>query len=219
MNQQGVSPAGFDELYRPHSEVSPGFIKKEYGLGFSIQSIPKLVKLYAHSGNSDGFSSCFLFDKDKKWGFVFFTNYGSRKGKDIDENQKACLLFYWDCLERQIRIEGPIEKINQAEGALTSALQSFVGYTEDNPEITATQNIHLLQKQLEETEDQIAASRRLFNGNVQAYNTKVLSIPWNFIADRKGFTTTAMFTVDKTEMKALSQSVNVADLGLDDDKT
>ena len=50
-------------------------------------------------------------------GFVFFTNYGSRKGKDIDENQKACLLFYWDFLERQIRIEGPIEKINQVESA------------------------------------------------------------------------------------------------------
>src|SRR5688572_25055257 len=44
-------------------------------------------------------------------GFVFFTNYHSRKGKEISENSAACLLFFWDKLERQVRIEGTIEKI------------------------------------------------------------------------------------------------------------
>jgi pyridoxamine-phosphate oxidase len=51
-------------------------------------------------------------------GFIFFTNYGSRKAHDIDENQRVCLLFYWDFLERQIRIEGPIEKISKAESSI-----------------------------------------------------------------------------------------------------
>jgi pyridoxamine 5'-phosphate oxidase len=44
-------------------------------------------------------------------GFIFYTNYHSRKGKEISENNTACLLFFWDKLERQVRIEGIIEKI------------------------------------------------------------------------------------------------------------
>src|ERR1035437_6492927 len=42
-------------------------------------------------------------------GFNFFTNYNSRKGKEMKENPYACLLFFWPELERQIRIEGKIE--------------------------------------------------------------------------------------------------------------
>ena len=44
-------------------------------------------------------------------GFIFYTNYHSRKGKDIEENNQGALLFYWDVLERQVRIEGAIEKV------------------------------------------------------------------------------------------------------------
>lgn len=44
-------------------------------------------------------------------GFVFYTNYHSRKGKEISENNSAALLFFWDKLERQVRLEGTIEKI------------------------------------------------------------------------------------------------------------
>ena len=48
-------------------------------------------------------------------GFVFFTNYHSRKGKELSENPRACLLFYWAELWRQIRIEGDVEMISAAE--------------------------------------------------------------------------------------------------------
>ncbi|MBK6731156.1 MAG: pyridoxamine 5'-phosphate oxidase [Bacteroidetes bacterium] len=48
-------------------------------------------------------------------GFVFFTNYNSRKGKEIAENPNACITFYWSPLEKQVRIEGVIEKISEAE--------------------------------------------------------------------------------------------------------
>lgn len=44
-------------------------------------------------------------------GFVFYTNYDSQKGKSIAENQKVCLSFFWDKLERQIIIKGLAEKI------------------------------------------------------------------------------------------------------------
>ncbi|SFR36898.1 CubicO group peptidase, beta-lactamase class C family [Robiginitalea myxolifaciens] len=74
MNEQGLSEEGFEELYKPHSEISTGFLSEDYTLGFSRLSILNLGNWYSHSGNNTGFSSYFAFDKDKKWGFVFFTN-------------------------------------------------------------------------------------------------------------------------------------------------
>jgi pyridoxamine 5'-phosphate oxidase len=47
-------------------------------------------------------------------GFIFYTNYESRKGKEIEENPQAALLFFWDVLERQVRIEGIIKKTDEA---------------------------------------------------------------------------------------------------------
>jgi pyridoxamine 5'-phosphate oxidase len=48
-------------------------------------------------------------------GFVFFTGYGSRKGGELDANPRAALLFYWDPLGRQVRIEGPVERVSREE--------------------------------------------------------------------------------------------------------
>ena len=48
-------------------------------------------------------------------GFVFFTNYQSRKGSELADNARACLLFYWAPLWRQVRIEGAVEKVSAAE--------------------------------------------------------------------------------------------------------
>jgi pyridoxamine 5'-phosphate oxidase len=48
-------------------------------------------------------------------GFVFFTNYASRKGQELAANPHAALVFYWAELERQIRIEGLVEQVSAAE--------------------------------------------------------------------------------------------------------
>ncbi len=48
-------------------------------------------------------------------GFVFFTNYESRKGRELDENPFATLLFFWPELERQVRIEGRVERVSEDE--------------------------------------------------------------------------------------------------------
>lgn len=50
-----------------------------------------------------------------KKGFIFFTNYYSRKGKEIEENPKVALTFYWDIFVRCVRIEGLAEKLPPAE--------------------------------------------------------------------------------------------------------
>ena len=56
-----------------------------------------------------------LMRKFDEKGFVFYTNYLSRKGNDILENPKAGLLFFWQDLERQVRIEGVLEKDTEQE--------------------------------------------------------------------------------------------------------
>lgn len=48
-------------------------------------------------------------------GFVFYTNYESRKGRELAEHPQASLLFFWQMLERQVRIEGRIEKTSAQE--------------------------------------------------------------------------------------------------------
>jgi len=48
-------------------------------------------------------------------GFVFFSNYNSYKGQQLEENPRACLVFFWKELERQVRITGLVEKVSAAE--------------------------------------------------------------------------------------------------------
>ncbi len=50
-------------------------------------------------------------------GFVFFSNYDSRKGRELAANPRAALLFHWDPLGRQVRIEGPVERTSAEETA------------------------------------------------------------------------------------------------------
>jgi pyridoxamine 5'-phosphate oxidase len=50
-------------------------------------------------------------------GFVFFTNYESRKGRELEANARAAMLFYWDPLGRQVRIEGPVARTSAEDSA------------------------------------------------------------------------------------------------------
>jgi len=51
----------------------------------------------------------------KDEGFVFYTNYNSAKGRDLESNNRVSLNFFWGELERQIRVEGKVEKISETE--------------------------------------------------------------------------------------------------------
>lgn len=57
-------------------------------------------------------------------GFVFYTNYESRKAEQLMENSRAALLFHWKSLRRQVRIEGPVSKVSAAEGDAYFATRS-----------------------------------------------------------------------------------------------
>jgi len=58
--------------------------------------------------NKSGFPSSriVLLREISDTGLIFYTNYNSRKGKEIEENNKVCLLFFWSELQKQVRIEG-----------------------------------------------------------------------------------------------------------------
>ena len=50
-------------------------------------------------------------------GFVFFSNYGSRKARELEANPWAALAFHWVLLQRQVRVEGRVERVSQEESA------------------------------------------------------------------------------------------------------
>jgi pyridoxamine 5'-phosphate oxidase len=55
-----------------------------------------------------------LKDVDER-GFVFYTNYNSRKARELADSGRAGLLFYWPSLVRQVRVDGAVEKVSEAE--------------------------------------------------------------------------------------------------------
>lgn len=69
------------------------------------------------TASADGMPSAriVLLKEFNEKGFVFFTNYNSYKGQQLEENPKACLVFFWKEVERQVRLTGLVEKISAAE--------------------------------------------------------------------------------------------------------
>jgi LemA protein len=83
-----------------------------------------------------------------------------------------------------------------AEELLGSALQGVRVVAEQYPELRATENFQQLSRNLSELEDEIQASRRIYNSNVQAYNTKIQIFPNSVIANQGGFTPREFFEID-----------------------
>lgn len=82
-----------------------------------------------------------------------------------------------------------------AEGVLGQALGRLLAVAEAYPQLRATENFQQLQAELSNTEDQIAAARRIYNGNVQSYNTKIQVFPNSVIASRGHFTAREFFEI------------------------
>lgn len=69
------------------------------------------------TATSDGRPSArmVLLKQADEQGFVFYTNYRSKKARELDENPRAALVLYWVGLDRQVRIEGTVERISADE--------------------------------------------------------------------------------------------------------
>jgi len=92
-----------------------------------------------------------------------------------------------------------------AEGVLGQALGRLLAVAESYPQLRATENFQKLQAELANTEDQIAASRRIYNGNVQSYNSRIQVFPNSVIAGMGGFTPREFFEItDATEREPVT---------------
>jgi LemA protein len=101
-----------------------------------------------------------------------------------------------------MQASGP-EESGKAESQLSSALGGLRVVAEQYPELRATENFQQLQRQLSELEDEIQASRRIYNSNVQQYNTRIQQFPWSIIANQGGFTAKPFFEIgDAAEREA-----------------
>lgn len=104
LSEEDVQPDPFRQFDRWWAEALRADIEEVNAMALSTAS-------------PDGFPSARIvllkgYDDN---GFVWYTNYESRKGKELALNPKACLLFFWKELERQVRIEGICAPVSSAE--------------------------------------------------------------------------------------------------------
>lgn len=104
--KSSVDPDPFRQFERWFADVN--------ARGISEQDAVSMTLATSDSAGQPSARIVLLKSFDER-GFVFYTNYNSRKGGDLAENPRACLLFYWSRLWRQVRIEGTIKKVSESE--------------------------------------------------------------------------------------------------------
>ncbi|HEU4598604.1 MAG TPA: LemA family protein [Solirubrobacterales bacterium] len=87
----------------------------------------------------------------------------------------------------------------KAESKLTGALAELRAVAENYPTLRATENFQQLSRNLSELEDEIQASRRIYNSNVQSYNTDIQQFPGSIIANQGGFAAREFFEIDEAD--------------------
>lgn len=112
---KGVS-VGLDELEPAGDPI--GFFRQwfqqaqEAGL-----LLPESMTLATATPDSAPSARMVLLKEVDEQGFVFYTNYGSRKSGELDANPQAALVFHWAVLQRQVRVEGKVERVSQEQSA------------------------------------------------------------------------------------------------------
>jgi LemA protein len=89
-----------------------------------------------------------------------------------------------------------VEATQQAEAKLSGALADLRAVAENYPTLRATENFQQLSRNLSEIEDEIQAARRIYNSNVQSYNTKIQVFPNSIVANQGGFTAREFFEIE-----------------------
>lgn len=97
---------------------------------------------------------------------------------------------------------GTTKEHADAENMLSGALKNIFALAESYPDLKSNQNYLALQAELSDTENKIQASRRFYNSNVMAYNTKIQTVPSNFIAKMFSFVEKEFFELAEGEQAA-----------------
>jgi LemA protein len=100
-----------------------------------------------------------------------------------------------------------VDETAKAEQKLTQALADVKAVAENYPTLRATENFQQLSRNLSELEDEIQASRRIYNSNVQSYNTDIQQFPGSIIANQGNFTAREYFEIeDKSDREPVAVS-------------
>jgi LemA protein len=100
-----------------------------------------------------------------------------------------------------------VQETAQAEQKLSQALADVKVVAENYPELRATENFQQLSRNLSELEDEIQASRRIYNSNVQSYNTDIEQFPGSIVASQGNFEKREFFEIeDPTDREPVSVS-------------
>lgn len=110
-------------------------------------------------------------------------------------HERATLERVTEARAEAMRSQGPREA-SKAEGALTAALGDLRAVAESYPDLRATENFQQLSRALTELEDEIQAARRIYNSNVQAYNTRIQVFPNSLVASAGGFEPREYFEIE-----------------------
>ena len=110
--------------------------------------------------------------------------------KGYAAHERGTLTEVTEARAAAMRASNPAE-VARAEGALTTALGHINALAEQYPDLRAAENFQGLQTQLAQLEDEIQAARRIFNANVQSYNTRIQVFPNSLLAgstfEERGF--------------------------------
>ena len=98
--------------------------------------------------------------------------------------------------------KGPAEA-GHAEGALSGALRGLMVNVERYPDLKASQNFLALQEELSSTENKISFARQAYNDSVTRYNSRIQTIPANFVAGPAGFTAGELFELTDAAERAV----------------
>jgi pyridoxamine 5'-phosphate oxidase len=114
-NKPGYSDKTLDEGTIDRDPLSLFQVWLDEAIASGIH-LPEAMTLATSTPDGRPSARLVLLKQADERGFVFYTNYNSPKARDLDSNPQAALVFYWPQLERQVRVEGSVER--------TSALES-----------------------------------------------------------------------------------------------
>lgn len=122
MDKSKLDYAGFRHEYigagLRRADLDPDPIKQFqnwFTAAFDAQILDANAMTLATCADGKPFARVVLLKDFDERGFVFFTNYESQKGRQLEKNPNAALVFYWMEVERQIRVEGKVEKTSHQE--------------------------------------------------------------------------------------------------------
>jgi LemA protein len=124
--------------------------------------------------------------------------------KGYAEHERGTFEKVTEARAEAMKAQGPVESA-KAEGRLNAVLGDLRAVAENYPQLRATENFQQLSRNLSEIEDEIQASRRIYNSNVQAYNTKIQVFPNSLIANSGGFTSREFFEIEDAAERTAPQ--------------